>query len=148
MTPAAPSSIEDSAWTSVLVILTIATVLGVNAVLLHATNRKANGRLVRPLLRIATGRSRARSLSMTEVQQQPSLLPLPPPPPPPPPPPEIVNNRGSEVWDTAARWVRWDPNAWTRATVQGWIDNGDEDSAWRWERRTMNAWVFLWVPEP
>lgn len=137
MTPATPplssvssSSIEDSAWwASVLVILAVATVLGVNAVLLHANNRKANGRLVRPLLRIATGRRRARSLSTNMAEVHPA------------PPPEIfsrvttttttMNSGSNDVWEAAARWVRWDPNASTRAMVQGWIDRGDEDSARR-----------------
>lgn len=126
MTPAAPSSIEASAWTSVLLILGVATVLGVTAVLLHATSRKANGRLVRPLLRIATGKPRARSFcSMTEVlpqqQQQSSAKII-----------SRATTNSGEVWEAAARWVRWDPNSSTRAAVQGWIDSGDQDSATRW----------------
>ncbi|CBJ31711.1 conserved unknown protein [Ectocarpus siliculosus] len=125
----ADNSIID-AWTSVLLILGVATILGVNAVLLHATNRRANGRFVRPLLRIATGRPRARSASLTTelplagaVENNSTAMTSPMPPP--------ATRADSEVWQAARTWVNWDPNEWTRAIVQGWIENGDLDSARR-----------------
>lgn len=125
---ATDNSIID-AWTSVLLILGVATILGVNAVLLHATNRRANGRFVRPLLRIATGRPRARSASLTTelalagaVENNSTGVTTMPPP---------ATRADSEVWQAARTWVKWDPNDWTRAIVQGWIENGDLDSARR-----------------
>lgn len=128
------------AWVSALFVFCVAAVLGVNAVLLHANSRKANGRLVRPFLRIVTGRPRARSLSVQAAaaeapskqrqQRQPSEAER-----------SAMNkistrsaNSGSssrEIWEAAERWVAWDPNSTTRATVQGWIKDGDEVSASR-----------------
>lgn len=120
-----------------------------NAVLLHATNHTHESLLsVRYLLllRTATGHGGEsevpKSFAMAEVQQpmlqphyqqqqhhhQSSAITM-----------EIISraatihDSGSELWEAAARWVRWDPNATTRATVQGWIDNRDEDPARRWE---------------
>ena len=128
-------------WASLLLVLGVSFVLGVNAVLLHRHNRKAHGRLVRPLLRIVTGRPRARSLSYHQH---------PPAPPPPPPPPttaccqpaaaaatESMSRAAAPcggVWEAAELWVRWDPNPRTRETVRGWIESGDEDSARRCAR--------------
>lgn len=114
------------AWTSVLLILGVATILGVNAVLLHANNRRANGRFVRPLLRIATGRPRARSASLTtELAFETKALTATTMAPP------HATRADSEVWQAARTWVQWDPNEWTRAIVQGWIEDSDLDSARR-----------------
>lgn len=113
-------------WASLLLVLGVSFVLGVNAVLLHRHNRKANGRLVRPLLRIVTGRPRARSVSYHQPSSTAAAAG------------SMTSKKTSRatgtaggVWEAAELWVRWDPNPKTRETVRGWIDTGDEDSARR-----------------
>lgn len=106
---------------SIAITFLVAIVLGVNAALLHRT-AKADGRLVRPLLRRICGRPRARSQSSIEVPpQRRSEKPM-----------NIFSARaswGAEVWEAAAKWIKWDPNATTRAAVQRWVICGDEDAA-------------------
>ncbi|CAM9953061.1 unnamed protein product [Scytosiphon promiscuus] len=108
----------DPWWASVFLIAAVATVLGVNAVLLHASRKGNGGRFVRPLLRMA--KSRARSLTNDFVHPHVGA-----------PAAAAAARTERDVWHAARTWVRWDPNPRTRATVQRWIEERDEVSARR-----------------
>lgn len=127
---ASPPSSAEAYWASVLLSLTVATILVVNVLLLQVAKPRGGllsrkGRFVRPLLRKVTGRARTRSRSTSmgglppqvNAEQQPQDVD------------NLAPPSVSGVWEAAARWVRWDPNASTRSAVQSWIENGDEDSA-------------------
>lgn len=142
----APSNSDAAFWTSVMLILAVAMVLAAHAFLLHDTSDRGGGkglfsrkgRFTRPLRRkvdsvskvITIDRERVASATASgeaeaqTVESRPRHFSH-------PPVHGLPTSRedDGEVWDLAARWVRRDPNEFTRSIVQRWIDDRDEDSA-------------------
>lgn len=132
-------------WINVFVVFTVTAVFVTNAVLFHRFGQ-AKGWFIRPLFRHAMRhRAESRSNSLTAISPQPLST-------------EEKQQKqqhkqlqqqhldGVDNWASAARpsdenqwrreairWVQRDPNATTRAIVQGWIDSNNQSSAKRWK---------------